>query len=94
MPPPPSIPLGRKAIDTAGLLAEFGIPNAPKAVAEWRGGLGKVACCRSEAEARMFLRWALHVCRDQNAVVSHWRDVRLLAIEWDHGKRGEVWGAA
>ncbi len=85
---PPPIPFSGK-IDTSTLLATFGLPNGPKDTAEWRGGLSKVARCRSEAEARAFLTWAISACNAQGVTVVHWRHVRLLAMEWDSGMRAE-----
>ncbi len=78
---PPPIPFSGK-IDTSTLLASFGLPNGPKDTAEWRGGLGKVARCRSEPEARAFIGWAMGICLRQGVEVEHFRHVRALAAEW------------
>lgn len=78
---PPPIPFNGK-IDTANLLASFGLPNGPKDTAEWRGGLSKVARCRSEAEARAFITWAMRTCTSHGVEVEHFRHVRALAGEW------------
>jgi hypothetical protein len=86
-PPPPTISHG--AIDTASLIAEFGLSTAPKDVSEWKGGLNRVAKCSSVSEARAFLRWAIHVCKKQGVVVQHYRHVRLLAQEWASSQVGK-----
>src|SRR5882757_7235727 len=68
--------------DAGLLLAEFGLSNAPKDVAEWKGGLQTLAQCKSLDEARAFIRWAIGVCLAQGVKVEHFRHVRLLASEW------------
>lgn len=93
---PPPIPFNGDSsrVDTASLLAEFGLGTSPKQVGEWRGGLNKVARCRSLEEARAFLRWALSECESQQVEVSYWRHVKALAVEWDSFKRAELWVSA
>lgn len=81
-------------INTALLLAEFGIPTAAVALAEWKSGLAKIAKCRSAEEARAFLVWAIDTCAKADLRVAYWRHVALLAQEWDAGARTTHWKAA
>ncbi len=91
-PPPPTISQG--GIDTATLIAEFGLSTAPKDVSEWKGGLNRVAKCTSAIEARAFLRWAIQVCKQHGVVVQHYRHVRLLAQEWASSQVGKKYNGA
>jgi hypothetical protein len=86
--------VGKKAaIDTSQLLAEFGLPSARWHASEWRGGLNKIARCKSIEEARAFMAWAISVCKAQGAECEYFRHVKLLASEWDNGQRTKHFGA-
>ncbi len=92
--PPISFSGKTTPIDTAKLLAEFGLPSARWHVTEWRGGLNKIARCKSLPEARAFLEWALGVCKSQGVQVEYFRHVKPLACEWDDGARTQHFGVA
>lgn len=80
---------GKPSIHT--LLAQFGLPSGTKALDEWKGGINRVAKCKSIEEAKAFLSWAITQCKHQGETVEHFRHVRVLAAEWNNGQRENNW---
>lgn len=69
------------------LLAKHGIPNNPAACEEWKGGLQQIAKVASLDESHAFLWWAAGEFEKAGLVIKYFRDVRLLAIEWNAHQR-------